>query len=109
MRIAVIGSRGVHSVNIGEFVAMTDEIVSGGASGVDACAEKYAKDNGIKITVFLPEYNRYGRGAPIVRNKIIVDYTDKVIAFWDGKSRGTLWVIKYAKATNKPCQVIYCE
>ena len=33
----------------------------------------------------------------IVRNKEIVDYADKIIAFWDGASKGTLSVIKYAE------------
>ena len=39
-------------------------------------------------------------------NKKIVDYADKVVVFWDGKSRGTLSVIKYAKKVGKQCEVI---
>ena len=41
------------------------EIVSGGAKGIDSCAREYASANGLKLTEFLPEYNRYGRGAPL--------------------------------------------
>ena len=54
----------------------------------------------------MPEYERYGRGAPIVRNKQIVDYADEVVAFWDGKSKGTLSVIKYCEKTGKRCRVL---
>ena len=109
MKIAVVGSRDIHTVDIGKYLPFCDEIISGGAEGVDACAADYARKNGIKLTVFLPQYRRYGRAAPIVRNKEIVDYADKVIAFWNGSSRGTLSVIKYAEKKQKPCEIILCK
>ena len=80
-----------------------------GAVGVDNCAAEYAERNGIKLTVFLPQYELYGRAAPIVRNKQIVEYADKVIAFWDGESKGPLSVIKYAEKTGKLCEIILCK
>ena len=76
---------------------------------MDSYAEDYAKKNGLKLTVYLPQYERYGRAAPIVRNKKIVDYAEKIVAFWDGKSKGTLSVIKYAEKTGKPCEIILCK
>ncbi len=109
MKIAVIGSRNITVADIGKYISGCEEIVSGGAVGVDSCAAEYAKTNGIKLTVFLPQYEKYGRAAPIVRNKEIVDYADKVLAFWNGSSKGTLSVIKYAKKTGKPCEIILCE
>ncbi len=109
MKIAVVGSRDITVSNIGIYVSDGEEIVSGGAVGVDSCAAEYAKKKGLKLTVFLPQYERYGRAAPIVRNKEIVDYADKIIAFWNGSSKGTLSVIKYAKKIGKPCEIIFCE
>ncbi len=106
MKIAVIGSRNIVAADIGKYAAGADEIVSGGAVGIDTCAEEYARANSLKFTVFLPEYERYGRAAPIVRNKQIVDYADKIFAFWDGKSKGTLSVIKYAEKVGKNCEII---
>ncbi len=106
MKIAIIGSRNIKNINIGEYITEADEIVSGGAVGVDSLAVQYAKQNGIKLTEFLPEYKKYGRAAPIVRNRQIVNYADVVIAFWDGKSKGTSYTIKYAKSINKVCQII---
>ncbi len=108
MKIAVIGSRNLFpsEEKIKEYVSGADEIVSGGARGADSCAADYAKKHELKLSVFLPKFEIYGRAAPIVRNKEIVDYADKVVAFWDGKSKGTLSVIKYAKKKNKNIEIV---
>ena len=76
------------------------EIVSGGARGVDSCARDYALQHGLKLTELLPEYEKYGRGAPLRRNITIIEYADHVLAFWDGKSRGTKYVIDNCKKRN---------
>ncbi len=108
MKIAIIGSRSIALEDISQYIADCDEVVSGGAKGVDTCAAEYARKNSIKLTEFVPNYQKYGRAAPIRRNEQIVDYADKVIAFWDGKSRGTLSVIQYARKTGKVCQIVLC-
>lgn len=106
MKVAVIGSRGIESVNIGEYIPKeTTEIVSGGARGVDTLARSYAEQNGLKLTEFLPEYDKYGRSAPLKRNIKIIEYADLVIAFWDGSSHGTKYVINHCKQLGKPCEV----
>lgn len=98
MKIAVIGSRSLKIDDIGRYLPEnTSEIITGGAKGIDKCAEHYANENGIKLTVFLPEYERYGRAAPIKRNAKIIENADEVIAFWDGESRGTLGTIENCK------------
>ena len=110
MKLAIVGSRNLSDIALDEYVTdEVSEIVSGGAVGVDRCAAAFARRRGIILTEFLPEYETYGRAAPIVRNKQIVDYSDEIIAFWDGKSKGTLSVIKYAKQCGKPCTVTNCK
>ena len=42
----------------------------------------------------------------MVRNKAIVERADMIIAFWDGRSRGTAFVINYANKLNKPFKII---
>ena len=106
MKVAIIGSRNITKINLEEYVPKeATEIVSGGAKGVDTLAKEYALSHGIPLREFLPEYQKYGRGAPILRNKQIVDYADTVLAFWDGVSRGTKSVIEYAKTKKKECVV----
>ena len=110
MKIAIVGSRNITNLELREYIPEdVDEIVSGGATGVDSCAAKYAINNGIKLTEFYPQYDLYGRAAPIVRNKKIVEYADKIIIFWDGNSKGTLSVIKYAEKIGKSFNVILCK
>lgn len=106
MKIAVTGSRNLTVDNLEKYLPKdVTEIVSGGARGIDTCAKEYAKANGIKLTEFLPEYEKYGRSAPLKRNLQIIDYADLVLAFWDGKSRGTKYVIENCKARNKKVRV----
>ncbi len=111
MKIAVVGSRNaeINGDKLEKYFAEAREIVSGGARGVDSCAADYAAKHKIKLTEFLPNYKLYGRAAPIVRNKEIVDYADKVLVFWDGKSKGSLSVIKYAEKAGKMCQIIMID
>lgn len=106
MKLAVIGSRNLKVVNLDKYLPEgVTEIVSGGARGIDTCAREYALANNIKLTEFLPQYEKYGRTAPLRRNLQIIDYADEVFAFWDGKSRGTAFVIKQCKIKNKKVTV----
>lgn len=107
MKIAIIGSRGVKIDNIGKYLPDgVDEIVSGGAKGVDSCAAEYARINKIPLTEFLPEYSLYGRAAPLKRNDKIAEYADECIAFWDGASRGTKYTIKAFEGLGKKIKIV---
>ena len=108
MKVAVIGSRNLTVEDLGQYLPEgITEIVSGGAKGVDTYAREYALAKGLKLTEFLPDYNRYGRGAPL--NLQIIEYADLVLAFWDGKSRGTKFVIEHCKAQGKPIRIFLKE
>lgn len=107
MKVAIIGSRSLDIQNIGKYLPENvTEIVSGGAKGIDSCAADYASHHGIKLTVFSPEYEKYGKAAPLKRNLQIIEYSDIIIAFWEGKSKGTKYVIDTCQKKNKPLQVI---
>ena len=106
MKVAIVGSRDLTVSDLRTYLPEdTTEIVSGGARGIDTCAKEYAQANGMKLTEFLPEYEKYGRGAPIKRNRKIIDYADAVIAFWDGRSRGTGYVIDQCFRSGKKITV----
>lgn len=106
MKVAVIGSRSLSVPNLRKYLPEgVTEIVSGGARGVDTSAREYALANGIKLTEFLPEYEKYGRSAPLKRNITIIKNADLVLAFWDGRSHGTKFVIDNCKKLGIPVKV----
>ena len=81
-------------------------IHSGGAMGADTLAERWAKVHLIPVQVYVPDWKRYGRWAGLLRNKDIVEGTDVVVAFWDGKSKGTLNSIGLARKSGKKLIVV---
>lgn len=106
MKVAVVGSRSLTIDNLGEYLpGETTEIVSGGALGIDACASNYALSHNIKLTEFKPDYSKFGKAAPLYRNKEIINYSDYVLVFWDGESRGTKFVIDECAKVNKKGKV----
>ena len=82
-------------------------IISGGVRGADFLAKKYAFENKIPYKEYLPDWNKYGRKAGIIRNIEMIDKCDKAIFFWDGKSPGTRQAIEYSKKKGKLLNVIF--
>lgn len=60
----------------------------------------------IPLLVFKPDYQRYGRGATLVRNTQIIENAEVVFAFWDGQSKGTNDSFKKAKKLEKELHII---
>ena len=107
MRLAIIGSRTCPLAYIGFYLPFVpDIIVSCGAKRADTYAQEYAVKDNIPLIEFLPDYQKYGRKAPLLRNLKIVDNCDSLLAFWDGKSRGTKFTIDYAEKTEIPYKII---
>ncbi len=80
-------------------------IVSGGASGADMLAERYAKKHGHELKVFPAKWDLYGKRAGMVRNQQMHNFIAKhdrraVLCFWDGQSRGTKSNFQMAKDKN---------
>jgi len=73
------------------------EIVCGGCSGADQMAEEYASMIGLKSKVFMADWDKHGKAAGPMRNAEMAVYSDYLIAFWDGSSRGTKNMIGLAR------------
>ena len=83
------------------------EIVSGGARGVDFEGEMYAKRNKLPLTIFPADWDTQGKKAGILRNIKMAEYADRLIAIWDGASKGTLHMINDMVSKKKPV-FVYC-
>ncbi len=110
MKVAIVGSRSLKVSNLEDYIpAECTEIVSGGARGIDTCARFFAKEKNLILTEFLPDYDAFGKGAPLKRNLQIIEYADLILIFWDGVSRGTKFVIEHAKKEGKKYKVFIAK
>lgn len=76
------------------------EIISGGAWGADSLGEMYANKRSFDVKRFPANWNKFGRSAGYKRNYDMAKYADALIAFWDGKSKGTKHMITIAHENN---------
>ena len=89
-------------------------IVSGGARGADALAERYAEDRGYEKHIMPADWNKYGRSAGYHRNEAMHSYIvvhncgfnhRGVVCFWDMQSRGTQHNFRLARDYGNPIRV----
>ena len=114
MKVAVVGSRSINDRDLiisfieesHSFDKQYDKLISGGARGVDTIAEDYAKSKEIRTIIFYPDWEKYGNKAGFIRNEEMAEYGDFLVAFWDGKSRGTAQMIQAMKRKGKHGKVV---
>lgn len=108
-RIAIIGSRDYPNPDcVVDFVKSLPGdhvIVSGGARGVDSVAEGAARAAGLAVDVVYADWDAHGRRAGPIRNAEIVARSDRLVAFWNGHSRGTLNTVVQAVEAHIPTSV----
>lgn len=108
VKVAIVGSRELELSQLfwlEPLVPNCEAVVSGGAKGVDQLAWEIAHQRGVTCIELLPDYGRYGRAAPLIRDREIVKEADLVLAVWDGTSRGTRYVMEQCTKTNTPLRV----
>jgi len=82
-------------------------IVSGMARGADSLGNRFAHEHKVKLYEFPADWNTHAKSAGFIRNKQMGNFADGLLAFWDGKSRGTAQMIEYMRSLNKPVNIIY--
>lgn len=117
-RVAIVGSRDwpqpkriigyVAFLPIGTVVVSGTEPSSDPSNdrGVDQVAIRAARKFGFETKVFPADWKRFGKSAGPRRNTDIVNYCTRLVAFWDGISRGTKDSIDKAAAAGKPVGII---
>lgn len=114
MKVAIVGSRKFKSPDlVRNYVNSLDDddtVVSGCAEGPDTIAENVAKRRGLHVSLYpvktddlgyFPEGRQHFRERAFKRNRKIADECDRMVAFWDGVSRGTTNAMKQAAAAGK--------
>lgn len=108
MRHAIVGSREldtrlVRSVVFAYVASLASDavIVSGGARGPDTEGIRAARFYRRAFKIHWADWDRYGKPAGMIRNVTIVADCDRVLAVWDGASRGTMHTIKIAREQGR--------
>lgn len=109
MKLVISGSRSIKDCSLLEKELSKyspDLIICGGAKGVDRCAMIYATQHNIPFKIFYPNYTMYGKIAPLENLSKMAAYGNELLAFWDGKSKGTIHIIREMENLDKPVRVI---
>jgi hypothetical protein len=114
MKLAIVGSRSFKNKQLLEEVLdpykhKVTLVISGGAIGADKMGEYWAKSNNIPVKIHYPEWEKYGKQAGFIRNRLIIEDCDECIAFWDGKSKGTQNSIFIAENLDKKVNIVKYE
>lgn len=73
------------------------QVISGNAIGADQMGEWWAQQNEIEVRVFPANWSKHGKAAGHIRNQEMAKVGDALVAFWDGKSKGTENMINLAR------------
>lgn len=73
---------------------------------MDTLAKEAAELLGLGFAEFLPDYSAYGKAAPLLRNRRIIEECDMVLAFWDLHSPGTKHVVAGCIAKKRYFKII---
>src|SRR3990167_7214769 len=118
MRLIIAGSRDIPPDYVFDYLEhqthfnrVVTEVICGLAKGPDLAGKHWAEvqnKRGFHIFVkeFPADWDKYKKAAGYIRNIEMAKYADELIAFWDGKSRGTRHMIQMMLDLNKPFQVI---
>lgn len=107
MKVIIAGSRTIEDYDqllkaVAEAPFQITEVVSGTAKGVDLMGERWAKEKGIAIKRFKPDWPRDGNSAGYFRNVLMAQYADALILVWDGYSKGSASMLRIARMTYMP-------
>lgn len=117
IKLAIVGSRTFDDYELMRrevrellpLIAQTGDeimIISGGANGADTLAVDLADELGLDVKVFNPNWDKYGKAAGVIRNELIVNECNFLIAFWDGESHGTKHSVDMARRLGKLSKVV---
>lgn len=110
MNVIIAGGRDITDYDLIERAVQQsgfdiEQVVSGGAKGVDTLAVLYAQKHDKHLALFMADWDRHGRKAGPIRNGQMAEYADALIAIWDGKSKGTKNMIDQATAKGMPVYI----
>lgn len=114
LRVIIAGGRDFDnyellSSEMDKYLSSTKEdisIICGQARGADTLGERYAKTHKYPVLYYPANWKRYGKAAGYIRNTEMAMNADALVAFWDGKSRGTKNMISTAERLGLDVHIV---
>lgn len=88
------------------FSKITPVIICGEARGADSLGKRYAQEHNLQVLSFPANWDKYGKSAGYRRNEEMAEKADALVAFWDGKSKGTEHMIRTMLKLNKRVKIV---
>lgn len=117
MKVIIAGGRDFNDMNLlidimnklyeSGFLELPIEVVCGEARGADLLGRDLAINQQWVIHSFPAKWKTHGKSAGYHRNADMGKFADVLVAFWDGKSRGTKHMIDFMHQLNKPVSITY--
>lgn len=113
MNILVCGGRDFTNIKLlrkycSSIISENDTVLCGMApNGADLFAYRWCKQYNVNILEFPADWKKYGKGAGMVRNNLMLKQAHYILAFWDGKSPGTGHNVEQAKKLKIPITIVY--
>lgn len=90
-----------------------DEIVCGEAKGPDTWGRELAERLGLQVASFPADWDTYSKFAGYKRNEDMAKYAAEgngyLVAYWDGKSKGTKHMIRMAQKYNLGIEIVLSD
>jgi predicted Rossmann fold nucleotide-binding protein DprA/Smf involved in DNA uptake len=117
INLAIIGSRNFtdktfFNNKISEWITKygkPNRIISGGAKGADTLAADYARERGIELIIYFPDWTQYGKAAGPIRNTLIINHCTHVLAFPSKNGIGTQDSLQKAEKLGKDITVYFFD
>ena len=112
MKLIIAGSRNIDKHKVMHWLDRNGvddedlEIICGMAKGPDLAGKEWASTLPVPVIEFPADWDKYGKKAGYIRNAQMAAYADELLAFWDGKSKGTRNMIEEMLILDKPVKVI---
>ena len=106
MKIALIKSNGMSSTDlITSLPPNTTEIVSLAENDLDESIKGVISEAGIELVEFIMELEKHTYRESLRYKVAVIRQSDMVLAFWDGKNKGTKYLIDRCSDLGIPIRV----
>ena len=107
MKLMITGSFSITDFDLEKYIPSDVElIISSGATGIEALAEKYADEHKISKLILRPNHNKYGRIAELMLTYDMIRISNSILVIIAENSKDAKRVTEIAEKSFKPVTIV---